>query len=72
MFQLGSVISQKGKPIVFYIGKIIEAQRKYIVTERELLKIVETLKEFRNISLGKILRIYTDNINFICEFLTLI
>ena len=59
--QLGAVISQKGRPIAFYSIKITDAQQRYIVTERELLSIVETLKEFRKILLGQKLRIYTDH-----------
>ena len=38
-------------------------QPQYTVTERELLSIVETLKEFRAILLGQKFRIYTDNKN---------
>ena len=44
--QLGAVISQKGKPISFYSGKMTDSQQRYTVTEREIPKIVETLKEF--------------------------
>ena len=34
--QLGSVISKKGKPIVFYSRKLNPAQVNYTTTEREL------------------------------------
>ena len=44
--QLGAVISQKGRPIAFYSRKLNPAQTRYTTTERELLAIVETLKEF--------------------------
>ena len=61
--QLGSVIIQKDKPIVFYSKKLTDTQQRYTVTKRELLSIVETLKEFRTILLGQKLRIYTENRN---------
>ena len=51
-YQLGAVISQEGKPIAFFSRKLTQAQRNMTVTEKELLAIVETLKEFRNILLG--------------------
>ena len=44
--QLGAVISQEGKPIAFYSRKLKPEQTRYTTTERELLSIVETLKEF--------------------------
>ena len=59
--QLGAVISQKGKPIAFYIIKLTEYQRRYTVTERGMLSIVETIKYFGTILFGKILKLYTDN-----------
>ena len=65
-FQLGTVIINKVKPVAFYIIKLIDAQQRYIVTERELLNIIETLKEFRTILLGHKLRIYTDHKNLTC------
>ena len=51
-FQLGAVISQKGKTIAFYSIKITDSQQRYTVTERELLSIAEILKEFITILLG--------------------
>ena len=61
--QLGACISQDGKPIAFYSRKLNPAQTRYTVTERELLSIVETFKEFRNILLGQQLIVHTDHQN---------
>ena len=41
---------------------------KYTFIEKQLLSIVETLKQFRTILLGKILRIYTNHKNLACNF----
>lgn len=62
-YQLGSVISQDNKPIAFYSRKLSPTQTQYTTTERELLAIVETLKEFSNILLGHEIKVYTDNKN---------
>ena len=61
--QLGAVISQNDRPIAFYSRKLNPAQTRYTTTERELLAIVETLKEFRNILLGQRIRVFTDHKN---------
>ena len=61
--QLGACISQDGKPIAFYSRKLNPAQTRYTTTERELLSIVETFKEFRNILLGQQLIVHTDHEN---------
>jgi len=62
-YALGGVISQKGMPIAFYSQKLTDAQTRYTTTERELLAIVEILKEFRTILLGQRIKIYTDHKN---------
>ena len=61
--QLGAVISQNNKPIAFYSRKLQPAQTQYTTTQRELLSIVETLKEFKNILLGQQIMVYTDHKN---------
>jgi hypothetical protein len=51
--QLGAVVAHNKKPIAFFSRKLNPAQKRYTTTERELLAIVETLKEFRTILLGR-------------------
>jgi hypothetical protein len=64
-YQMGAVISQEEKPIAFFSRKLQPAQTRYTTTEKELLSIVETLKEFRNILLGQTIVIHTDHKNLI-------
>ena len=59
--QIGAVISQKGKPIAFYSRNMNSAQNSYTTTEKELLSIVATLKEFHHILLGHQITVYTDH-----------
>ena len=61
--QLGSVIAQQNRPVAFYSRKLNPAQQRYTTTERELLSILETLKEFRNILLGQQVVVHTDHLN---------
>ena len=68
-FQFGAVIRKKYKPISFHSIRLTDEHKMYTVTEKELLRIVETLKEFRTILFGRKLRIYTDNKNLTCKLL---
>ena len=61
--QIFAVISQKGNPIAFYSQKMNSAQHNYTITEKELLSVVATLKELRNILLGHQITVYTDHKN---------
>jgi hypothetical protein len=44
--QLGAVISQDGKRIAFFSQRLSKAQQNYTTTKKELLSIVECLKQF--------------------------
>ena len=64
-YQLGGVIVQEGKPLAFYTRKLNKAQAKYPTGEKELLSILETLKEFQNILLGQKVVVHTDHLNLL-------
>ena len=61
-YQLGAVIMQDDRPLAFYSRKLTSAQKWYTTGKQELLSIVETLKEFKNILLGQKLIVHTDHI----------
>ena len=68
-YQLGSVISQNNMPIAFFSRKLNNAQRRYTTMEQELLCVVETLKEYRNILFGHELIVYTYHKKLVYETL---
>ena len=54
--QIGTVISQDGKPVAHFSRTLNSAQKNYTVTDKELLSIVEVLKEYRSILYGHTVR----------------
>jgi hypothetical protein len=61
--QLGAFIIQEGKPLAFYSRKLSSAQTCYTTFEQELICIVETYREFREILLCQQVIAHTDNLN---------
>ena len=69
--QLGAVITQKGKVLAYFSRKLSLAQRKYSITELELVSIVEYLKEFKGMLWGQRLKVFTDHKNLVRDALGL-
>ena len=65
--QLGSAITQDGLPLALYSKKLTKCQMNYSITDLELLSIVMTLKQFRNILLGRKIKVYSDHKNLEAE-----
>jgi hypothetical protein len=61
--QLGAMIAQGNRPIAFFRRKLSKMQQKYSVTKIELLAIVETLKEFKEMLWGQSIKVFTDHKN---------
>jgi hypothetical protein len=69
--QLGAVITQDNRPIVFFSRKLSGAQCKYSITKIELLAIVETLKESKGMLWGQNINVFTDHANLMRDALGL-
>jgi hypothetical protein len=61
------VITQKNRPLAFFSRKLSDTQKRYNTTEKELLAIVETLKEFKGMLWGQSIVVYTDHKNLIYD-----
>ncbi len=66
-YQLGAVIMQNDKPLAFYSRKLNTAQKNYSTGEQELLSIVETLKEFKDILYGHSIIFHADHKNLLYQ-----
>jgi hypothetical protein len=61
--QIGGIVTQDNKPLGFFSRKLTETQRRYPVTEQELLAITETLKYFKHMLFGHSIIVKTDHKN---------
>ena len=60
---IGLAILQNEKPIAFFSQTLTGAQKNYTTTQKETLAIVKGLQAYRNILLGRQIRIFTDHKN---------
>lgn len=65
-FGIGAVLSQKNsanieQPIAYYSRSLSKSERKYAVTRKEMLALVDALKHFRCYLLGKKFLVRTDH-----------
>ena len=70
-FQVGVIITQNNRQLVFFSRKLSPTQQKYSMTKQELLAIVETLKEFKGMLWGQTSAVYTDHKNLMQDALGL-
>jgi len=61
--QIGGVVMQDNRPLGFFSKKLTSTQKRYPVTEQELLAIAETLKYFKHMLLGHEITVKTDHKN---------
>jgi transposase InsO family protein len=62
-FAMSAGIRQGDKWLAFFSKKLSPAQQNYPITDRELLAIVETLKNFKHMLLGQPITVFTDHEN---------
>lgn len=62
--QIGAVLKQGDKTLAFFSKKLTPTQLNYGVGEKEMLSVVEALKEFRTMIFGYPIDVYVDHKNW--------
>ena len=62
-YQIGTCVSQEEKPFTLFSRKFNSGQKNYLVGEKGLLVIVETLRYFKTMLKGQKITIWTDYLN---------
>ncbi len=60
-FQLRAVITQNNRILAFFSCKLNTAQQKYSMSKQELLAIVETLNDFKDMLWGKTITVFMNH-----------
>ena len=63
-YQLGAMLKQGNNTLAFFSKKLNAAQKNYGVGEKEMLSVVEALKEFRTMVKGYPIDVYVDHKNW--------
>ena len=66
-FALGGVLIEEGHPIAYESRKLNDAERRYTVSEKEMLAVVHCLRVWRQYLLGSQFVVKTDN-SATCHF----
>ncbi len=69
--QLGAVITEDNRPIVFFSWKLSDTQCKTRITKIELLVIAKTLKEFKGMLWGQNINLFNNHANLMRDALAL-
>ena len=64
---IGGMLKQKDKVIAIYSHKLNDSQQKYTTTEKEMLAVIECLKNFKNIIFSAKISVYVDHANLLFE-----
>ncbi len=62
-YQMGAIVIQQKRPVVYWSCKLTETQQNQHTLEKELLSLVMVLKELHSMLLGTELFVYTDHKN---------
>lgn len=68
-YALGGVLLQNGHPIAYESRKLNAAEKRYTVSEKEMLAVVHCLRAWRQYLLGSTFVVKTDN-SATCHFFT--